>query len=122
MLMGKNTRLIFLFSIAFFNSLLILAQDVLPTPEKIYTPNQLEMIKAQRDMVKKNREIFRNSLSDEQKSILKNNKLSINERQSALMKSLSENQKEVLKGNRESVRKLKAVSYTHLTLPTNREV
>ena len=65
MLMGKNTRLIFLFSIAFFNSLLILAQDVLPTPEKIYTPNQLEMIKAQRDMVKKNREIFRNSLSDE---------------------------------------------------------
>jgi hypothetical protein len=107
MLMRKNTYLIFLFIITFFNTLLVLAQDVLPTTEKIYTPNQIEMIKDQRDMVKKNRETFRNSLSNEQKSMLKNSKLSIKERQLALMKSLTENQKEVLKGNRESVRKIK---------------
>ena len=53
MLMRKNTYLIFLFTITFFNTLLVLAQDVLPTNEKIYTPNQIEMIKDQRDMVKK---------------------------------------------------------------------
>ena len=93
--------------IIFLGTSLLFSQDAITIPENIYTPNQLEMIREQRDMVKKNRETFRNSLSEEQKSLLKNSKLTIRERQSALMKSLSENQKEVLKGNRESVRRLK---------------
>ena len=39
----------------------------LPSVDKIYTPNQLEMIESQKNLVKQNREAFRNSLSEEQK-------------------------------------------------------
>ena len=37
------------------------AQD--NVPQKIYTPKQLEMIESQRELVKQNREAFRNGLT-----------------------------------------------------------
>ena len=62
--------------IIFLGTSLLFSQDAITIPENIYTPNQLEMIREQRDMVKKNRETFRNSLRS------KNSKLTIRERQS----------------------------------------
>ena len=65
----------------------------LPSVDKIYTPNQLEMIESQKNLVKQNREAFRNSLSEEQKKILKNKSLSLKNRKQELMKTLSSSQK-----------------------------
>ena len=80
---SKTIFALLLFTTLSFGGLM--AQDKVPT--KIYTPKQLEMIKSQRELVKKNREAFRNSLSEEQKSLLKDNSLSMKERQQALMKT-----------------------------------
>ena len=42
------------------------AQDKTKGKEKIYTPEQIEMLKAQKAAVKENREEFKSSLTDEQ--------------------------------------------------------
>ena len=52
-----------------------LAQDEQKGKQKIYTPEQLEMLKAQKDAVKENREEFKASLTDEQRAILENKEL-----------------------------------------------
>jgi len=111
--MKKNKALAFLLFLSTFWFSTLEAQDI--PPSKIYTPKQLEMIESQRNLVKQNRETFRNSLSEEQKNLLKDNSLSLKERQQALMRTLSSAQKEVLKGNRESVRKLKDAFSKSLT-------
>ena len=98
--MKKNKALAFLLFLSTFLFSSLVAQDI--PPARIYTPKQLEMIESQRDLVKQNRETFRNSLSVEQKNLLKDNSLSLKERQQALMKTLSSAQKEIIKGNRES--------------------
>ena len=95
----------FLFVLSNLAMARLVAQGI--PPSEIYTPKQLEMIESQRVLVKQNRDAFRNSLSENQKNLLKDNSLSTKERQQALMKTLTANQKEVLKGNRESLRKLK---------------
>ena len=83
------------------------AQDIAPPPEKIFSPKQLEMLEAQRTLVKENRASFKKSLSKEQLSILSNKELSKSQKQEALISSFSEIQKTLLKVNRESVRGLK---------------
>ncbi|MGB2252485.1 MAG: hypothetical protein ACPH28_01835, partial [Flavobacteriaceae bacterium] len=108
---SKTTYALLLLTTLWFGGLV--AQD--KTPPKIYTPKQLEMIESQRELVKQNREAFRNSLSEEQKGLLKDNSLSMKERQQALMKTLTANQKEALKGNRESLKKLKDAFSKSLT-------
>ena len=80
----KKSKTIFallLFTTLWFGGLM--AQD--KVPPKIYTPKQLEMIESQRELVKQNREVFRNSLSEEQKKLLKDNSLSMKERQLSLI-------------------------------------
>ena len=57
---SKTIFALLLFTTLSFGELM--AQD--KVPPKIYTPKQLEMIKSQRELVKKNREAFRNSLSE----------------------------------------------------------
>lgn len=46
------------------------AQEMVP-PRDLYTPQQMEMIEEQKLTIKSNRDIFRNSLSEEQKNLLK---------------------------------------------------
>ena len=103
-------------TIKYFSLILILslistqfsvAQNIAPPPEKIFSLKQLEMLEAQRTLVKENRASFKKSLSKEQLSILSNKELSKSQKQEALMSSFSEIQKTLLKVNRESVRGLK---------------
>ena len=68
------------------------AQEMVP-PRDLYTPQQMEMIEEQKLTIKSNRDVFRNSLSEEQKNLLKNASLSLKERQQELMKTLSAEQK-----------------------------
>ena len=72
-----------------------LTQDEAPKgKQKIYTPEQLEMLKAQKEAVKKNREEFKASLSDEQRAILENKDLNRKERQEALRATFTDAQKD----------------------------
>ena len=64
--MKKIRVLFFLFMLSNLGLARLLAQDVPPT--EIYTSKQLEMIESQRNLVKQNRDIFRNSLSEDQKN------------------------------------------------------
>ena len=52
--------------------------------EKILTPDQLALLKEQNDLVKSQREAFKNTLSDDQLAILDNEDLNRRERREAL--------------------------------------
>jgi len=52
--------------------------------EKILTPDQLALLQEQNDLVKSQREAFKNSLSDDQLAILDNQDLNRKERREAL--------------------------------------
>jgi hypothetical protein len=51
------------------------AQDKAQGKEKIYTPEQIEMLKAQKAAMKENREEFKSSLTDEQLAIMQTKSL-----------------------------------------------
>ena len=68
--------------IALFVSVIAIAQNAVQQQknpnkgmEKILTPEQLALLKEQNELVKSQRETFKNSLSDEQLAILKNKDL-----------------------------------------------
>ena len=71
------------------------------------TVEQKKIIKDQRDQIKQKRELFKASLTEEQKKILNNKNLSKQERQGALMLSLNKNQMLLLQNHRESVKQNK---------------
>lgn len=75
-----------------------------PTRERIYTPEQIEMIKAQRALVKENKDAFRSTLSEEQLAILSNKELTRQARKEALMSSLSDAQQALLEANKAEVK------------------
>ncbi|MFL2595550.1 MAG: hypothetical protein ACJ0P9_02550, partial [Flavobacteriaceae bacterium] len=72
--------------IAIFISVTVTAQDAHQQQnpdrgmEKILTPEQLALLKEQNELVKSQREAFKNSLSDEQLAILENTDLDRRER------------------------------------------
>ena len=61
-----------------------IAQDKPKGKEKIYTPEQIEMLKTQKAAVKENREELKSSLTDEQLAIMENKDLGRRERMEAL--------------------------------------
>ena len=66
-----------------------IAQDERKEKEKIYTPEQIEMLKTQKVAVKENREEFKSSLTDEQLDIMENKELGKRERMEALRTSFT---------------------------------
>lgn len=64
------------------------------------TPQQKEMVEAQKKLLIKNREAFKATLSANQLEILKNTSLSKEDRMKALTESLSDSQKKLLAKNR----------------------
>ena len=83
------------------------AQDKPKGKDKIYTPEQLEMLKAQKASVKENREEFKSSLSNEQLAIMENKELSVRERREALRASFTDAQKTMMETNRSEIKALK---------------
>ena len=63
------------------------------------TEAQKAQMKANREIAKKARDVFRATLSDEQKAILDNKSFTPEQRKSALAKALSPEQKETMKNN-----------------------
>lgn len=75
--------------------------------EKIYTPAQIEMIKAQRKLIKADKEAFRNTLTDEQLAVFKDESLTREERRKVMKAMLTADQKALLTTNRQKAKSLR---------------
>ena len=75
--------------------------------EKIYTPAQIEMIKAQRKLIKADKEAFRATLTMEQKAIFNDESLTREARRKAMKEMLSAEQKALLAANRAKAKSLR---------------
>ena len=102
--------------VAIFIGQVAFAQDeAAKGKQKIYTPEQLEMLETQKEAVKQNREEFSASLSEEQRAILENKEVGMKERREALRATFTDAQKELLTANREEIKALKEQVRTTLT-------
>ena len=75
--------------------------------EKILTPDQLTLLQKQKDLVKSQREAFKNSLSDDQLAILDNEELNQRERREALRATFTQDQLDLLDVHKTNVQSLK---------------
>ena len=91
------------------------AQDEAKGKQNIYTPEQQEILKAQKKAVIQNREEFKASLSDEQLAILKNKELVKKESQEALRVTFTDAQKELLTANRDEIKTMKDIFLASIT-------
>lgn len=91
------------------------AQDEAKGKQNIYTPEQQEILKAQKKAVIQNREEFKASLSDEQLAILKNKELVKKESQEALRATFTDAQKELLAANRDEIKTMKDIFLASIT-------
>ncbi|MDO9261725.1 MAG: hypothetical protein Q7U08_07270 [Flavobacteriaceae bacterium] len=71
--------------------------------EKTLNETQLNIINEQKEMMKANKENFKETLTDEQKSILQNSQLSREQKREALKSSLTLEQKNMLKANQQAI-------------------
>ena len=71
----RTIKITALFAAILLGQVAFAQDEVSAGKQKIYTPAQLEMLKAQKEAVKENREEFKASLSDEQRAILENKDL-----------------------------------------------
>ena len=75
--------------------------------EKILTPEQLALLQEQNELVKSQREAFKNSLTDEQLAILVNESLNRRERREALRATFTQDQLDLLDTHKTNVQALK---------------
>ena len=75
--------------------------------EKILTPDQLALLQEQNELVKRQREAFKNSLSDDQLAILDNEDLNRRERREALRATFTQDQLDLLDTHKTNVQALK---------------
>ena len=102
--------------------LFAVAQDKPKGKDKIYTPEQLEMLKAQKASVKENRQEFKSSLSNEQLAIMENKELSVRERREALRASFTDAQKTMMETNRSEIKALKDAFRATITRIPNKSI
>lgn len=71
------------------------------------TPEQLKILKEQKELIKNNKTAFKASLDKSQLQLLSDAKLSVKERQKALLKSLTQSQRSLLQVQKVQVQQIK---------------
>lgn len=116
--MNLNSTLISLFKVFIALSLLVF-QPVYGQEKDAegYTinPDQLELIKQERELLKTNRDALKSTLTAEQKNLLRDKSLTLQEKRRVLNRSFSIEQKELIKRQQLGLNRLRASFNAGLT-------
>ncbi len=100
----KHVKSIVLWLVLFFGTYPMIAQEDI-TAE--LTEQQRVLVQQQKDLIKANREAFKQSLTQEQLEILENKELTKQERKEALKFSFTEKQKNLIQENNANLQAIK---------------
>ena len=90
--------------------------------EETLTAQQKQLIQEQRDKIKEKRELFKESLTQEQLAIFNNNDLTRQERHDALMATLTETQKTLMQEHRKSIQESKQEFRNTMTIEQRQQI